>query len=343
MKAFLTAAAVAFALTLAPTAEADEVVATIDGKPLTMDELIAEVKPQLVELDSQRFEILDDGLSSMIAERLIGLEAEAKGVTVEQLEQTEIREKVAEPTEEQVAEVFEASKAQLGPDADLEALRPRIVDFLKSRGMGERAQEYLNELRAKYPVVVKLEAPKVDVEVGSHGPRGGKDAVVTIIGFSDYECPYCKRGDDTIREVLAKYGDKVRYYHRDFPLDFHANAHEAAQAARCAEDQDRFWDFHDALFAAAGAGGLSTERYGSIADELGLDRAAFDECLASGRHEDAVDEDTAAGAGIGVNGTPAFFINGRALPGGAQPLSKFEEVIDSELAKTAEAAEGDEG
>lgn len=342
MKAFLSATFVALTIIAAPAAQADDnIVATVGGQDVTMEELEIELKPQLEELEAQRFELLENGLGGLIAARLIEMEAKAKGVSQEELEQTEIRDKVPAPTDEAVAQVFEENKGQLGPDAKLEDLKPRIVEFLQSQGVGERAQEYLGELRAKYPVMVHLEAPRVDVAWGSHPPRGGdENAPIKIVGFSDYECPFCKRGEDTLAKVLEAYGDKVRYYHRDFPLDFHANAHPAAQAAHCANDQEKYWEFHDALFASEA---LSSERFQAIADELSLDRDAFDACMSEGKYKAAVDLDTAEGATAGVTGTPAFFINGRVLSG-AQPFSRFQEVIDAELAKLAatKAAEAEE-
>ncbi|MFT4569579.1 MAG: protein-disulfide isomerase [Hyphomicrobiaceae bacterium] len=346
MKAFFMAATVAFALSFAPNLHADEIVATVGGQPVTMEELVAELKPQLAELDNQRFEILENGLSGLIAARLIETEAKALGVTPEQLEKTEIVEKVTEPDEAEVLEVFEASKGQLGPDANIDELRPRIIEFLQSRGAGERAQVYLTELRDKYAVEVKLEAPKVEVALGSHSPRGGgADAPITIVGFSDYECPFCKRGEEAIEKVLDTYGDKVRYFHRDFPLDFHANAHKAAQAAHCAEDQEKYWEYHAGLFASEG---LSDDRFAAIADELELDRTAFDECLSNSQFAAEVDTDMADGAAVGVNGTPAFFVNGRTLTG-AQPFESFQKIIEAELAKVgatkpaADAADTDSG
>ena len=152
---------------------------------------------------------------------------------------------------------------------------------------------------------------------------------MTIIAFSDYECPYCKRAETTVAQVMDNYGKEVRYVHRDFPLPFHANANPAAQAARCAGDQGKFWEYHDKIFAAAD---LSTTALQQTAPDLGLDRTKFDECLSSGKYKAQIEADIAAGSEVGVNGTPAFFINGRLLSG-AQPFEKFKEVIDGEIAR----------
>ncbi len=175
-----------------------------------------------------------------------------------------------------------------------------------------------------------LDPPKVDVDTGGREARGGgESAPVTIVAFSDYECPFCRRAEGTVAQVLETYGDKVRYVHRDYPLPFHSHAHDAAEAARCAGDQGKFWEYHDRLFETAK---LTLDDLKQHATELGLDRTKFDECLASGKYESAVDADLQAGSEVGVSGTPAFFINGRMLSG-AQPFERFKEVIDAELAR----------
>jgi protein-disulfide isomerase len=158
--------------------------------------------------------------------------------------------------------------------------------------------------------------------------RGPSDAPVTIVEFSDYECPFCKRAEASVKKVIETYGDHVRLSYRDYPLDFHANARPAALAAHCANAQGKFWEYHDKLMASDS---LSSDALQRMADEVGLDRDKFDPCVANKEHASAIDADVAAGEKAGVNGTPAFFINGRMLDG-AQPFEAFQEVIEEELA-----------
>jgi len=318
---------------LAASANAAETVATVGGEPITMGELEKSVRPQLIEIDNQRYEILDAGLQELIGERLLAAEAKSRGIAVEALRQEEILSKVPEPTDEEIQTVYEMNKAQLG-ETTLDEVREQIVAYLQGQRTAARTAAFLNELRAKYPTKVTLEAPVVKVGVGNNPARGGADAMVTIVAFSDYECPYCKRAEQTVEQVMNKYGDKVRYYHRDFPLPFHASARPAALASRCANDQGKYWDYHTMLFNSAE---LNEDRFKAIADELGLDREKFDECLASAKYADAIDADIAAGADVGVSGTPAFFINGRMLSG-AQPLERFSAVIDAALSSQGAAS-----
>ena len=147
---------------------------------------------------------------------------------------------------------------------------------------------------------------------------------------------YCKQVEPTIRDVLAKYGDKVAFGFRDFPLrQIHQNAQLAAEASRCAAAQSRFWEFHDALFENQSK--LDSAGLAETAKRLGLDSAQFDQCVAAGSWHQSVDRDLGEGASAGVSGTPSFFINGVLLRG-SQPLSAFEKLIDAELASSARTA-----
>jgi protein-disulfide isomerase len=171
-----------------------------------------------------------------------------------------------------------------------------------------------------------------DLVPGSHPARGPIDAVVTIIEFSDFQCSYCKRYvDQTLPLILATYGDRVRYVFRDFPLgDLHPQAFQAAEAAQCANEQGKFWEYHDILFQNQEA--LDIPSLKAFAARLDLDQAAFDACLDSGKYGQAIQDDLAEAAQHGIDGTPTFLINGRVLVG-AKPFATFQKMIDEELAK----------
>lgn len=165
--------------------------------------------------------------------------------------------------------------------------------------------------------------------------KGSKDAPVTVVEFTDYQCPFCARYfADTMPQVEENYVDtgKVRYLTRDFPLPFHGNAQAAAQAARCAGDQGKYWEMHDALFDNQGEWSDvdPRESFVSYASTLGLDSNSFTDCLDSEKYKEAVEEDLALAQQLGVGGTPGFFINGKLLVG-AQPFSAFQQTIDAEL------------
>lgn len=174
-----------------------------------------------------------------------------------------------------------------------------------------------------------------DLLVSPAAAKGPEDAAVTIVEFTDYQCPFCSRHfqqtDSLIQENYVETG-KVRYIARDLPLSFHANAHAASQAARCAGDQNKYWEMHDMLFneQQAWSTGDPTEQFSNFAQDIGLDVATFDNCLSSEKYKDAVDADLALASRVGASGTPTFFINGIPLVG-AQPYAAFEAAIDAAL------------
>jgi protein-disulfide isomerase len=306
-------------------------VATVGGRTITRAELETHVRPKLIEIENERYEALREGLDEMIAEELIKQEAKARGITPQALEKEEVEAKVTEPTEDEIQKVYDENKAQLGGQT-LEQTKPRIVAYLKQEKAEARRDAYLEELKGKYKTAVTLRAPVVEVATAGRPERGGgAKAPVTIIEFSDYQCPFCKRAEQAIDKVMEVYGTKVRLVFRDFPLPMHSDARPAAEAANCANAQGKFWEYHQKLFANQSA--LGEDKLKSYAEAVGLDGAKFAQCLQEKPFRAAIDKDIADGAAVGVSGTPAFFINGRMLSG-AQPFAKFKEVIDEELAAT---------
>jgi protein-disulfide isomerase len=175
------------------------------------------------------------------------------------------------------------------------------------------------------------ETPRYDVPVDDDPALGPQDAPITIIEFSDYECPFCEKfHNETFQRLLDAYPGQIRFVYRDFPLNsIHPNAVSAAEAANCANEQGVFWEFHDLLFSMRR--GLSVQAYTGYAEELAVDVEAFQACLDSGRFRDEVQSDFEFAARMGVRSTPTFFVNGLAVVG-AQPFEVFQQVIDQELA-----------
>jgi protein-disulfide isomerase len=318
----------AAALVLSATAaRAAENYATVANKPITRAEVEEHAKAKLAEIDRSRYEALREAVDELVQQALFSEEAKSKNISVEQLEKKEIEDKITAPTDAEIQQLYDANKQQIG-ERSLDTVKDQIVEFLRDHRVEERRQAYVRELKAKYPTVISLRPPKVDVETAGRPATGPASAPVTIIEFSDYECPYCKRAEGTVREVLKAYPDKVRLVYRDYPLPFHKDARPAAVAANCANAQGKFWDLHNKLMDSKD---LGSDKIKSMANEVGLDQAKFDECLTSKAHDAAIEKDLADGAKAGVNGTPSFFINGRMLDG-AQPFEKFKEIIDEEIA-----------
>jgi len=315
-----------------PLLASAEPVAVVAGTPISREDLEKHVKPKLVEIENERYEALSEGLDEMISEQLIEKEAKSRNVTTEQLVATEVIAKVPQPTDAEIQKLYDENKAQLQGQT-LEQVKPRIVEFLKQQKGAERQEAFITELKGKYKTTVALKPPKVDVSTAGRPARGPEAAPVTIIEFSDYECPFCKRAEPTVKKVLDTYGDKVRLVYRNYPLEFHATARPAAEASACAAAQGKFWEYHDKLFASSD---LTDAKLKSLAGELGLDQAKFDECFDKKQFKADIDKDMADASSVGVSGTPAFFINGRMISG-AQPFEKFKEIIDDELARSSKS------
>lgn len=185
---------------------------------------------------------------------------------------------------------------------------------------------------------VQQKGGKVDVSADDDPVLGNADAKITIIEFSDFQCPFCRRFyQDTYSQLKKEYIDtgKAKLVYRDFPLSFHPAAEVSAQAGNCAHEQGKFWEFHDKLYEEQGKLGTGTVQYGATelkkwAKDMGLNASQFNTCLDSGKYKDEVAKDTADGGAAGVSGTPSFFVNGRLLVG-AQPFAAFKTAIDAEL------------
>jgi protein-disulfide isomerase len=190
-------------------------------------------------------------------------------------------------------------------------------------------------------VVVNLKPPpvlRVEISAGGVPFRGPAKAPVTIVEFSDFHCPFCRRVIPTLAQLESRYGDKIKLVFRDFPIDsLHPGATKAHEAARCANEQGKFWAYHDKLLNTPPKS--SPETFKELARDVGLNPNAFETCLNSGKYQTAIKEDIAEGNRVGVTGTPAFFINGRQILG-AQPLEAFARIIDDELSRDVAAQSG---
>jgi protein-disulfide isomerase len=313
-------------------------VAEVDGKPITYGELQndrevgpklrqAEVKA-LTDLYDQRRALVDE----LISRRLLEEEAKAKGKTLEQWFQTDYANSVSEPSEAEAKAFYEEHKAQIPQGQSFEELKPRIKQAVRQQKLREGMGKVLDDLKSKHHVQVALEPPELPrVEVEAKGPsRGPANAPVTIVEFSDFQCPYCGREFPVIDRVMKEYDGKVRLVFRHYPLDFHPFAQKAAEAGACAQDQGKFWELHDKMFTNQSK--LAVEDLKGYAKSLGMDAPKFDKCLDSGEKKALVEDDMKAGSAAGVNGTPAFFING-VFVNGAQPYEQIKQAVDRELKK----------
>ena len=300
--------------------------AVVDGVAISTAEVDASIAGQLTDLRNREYSLRAQALDEKIARILLDKEAASRKIPLAELEKVEIEDKV-EVTEAETKAFYESNKARFGARPEAEVLK-QVERGLRQQRMRERRQAFVRGLRAKAGVRVLLEPPRVAVAEGDGASRGPGAAPVTIVEFSDFQCPYCSRVKPTLERVRAVYGDRVRVVFRDFPLPIHPLAPKAAEAAACAKDQGRFWEMHDRLFDNQQK--LAPADLKQHAKDLGLDAEAFDQCLDSGRHAGDVQKNVADGTRYGITATPAFFINGRPFVG-AQPFEGFAQVIDDEL------------
>jgi predicted DsbA family dithiol-disulfide isomerase len=316
----------------------DRVAVVIEGDSITVDEVDEFLKQSFLEEllqqpEEQIFEARERAIRNLIQKRIVDAEAEARGLTSEQLFD-EITQAAPVPTDEDLAAWYAENQARLR-GAQFADIKNDLRGFLTNERRGEAWQQFLTPRLEALSYEMVLEPPRKELEP-TRLVRGPVDAPITIMSFSDYQCPYCIRSEPVLAEVLARYPEQVRLIHRHFPLDnIHPYARPAAEAAMCADEQGRFWEYHDAIFARSGR--LTDESVAEIGSELGLDLEAFGTCVEERRYAEFVSDDMEAGRSAGVTGTPAFFINGIPLKG-ARDADQLSRVIEAELARSEPAS-----
>jgi protein-disulfide isomerase len=303
-------------------------VATVGGQPIAEEELLETLGPQqLMQLRTQEYEAKSKALDSLIRLKLVQTEAKKRGVSAEKLIEQEVESKVADPTDGEVEAYF---WGQNRAGASFEEVREQYRASLKQLKLQKARQVYADSLRAKIDVAVLLRPPSVNVAYDPARVKGDPKAPITIVEFSDFQCPFCKKSESTLHELLTKYNGRVKLAYLDFPLrDIHPQAQSAAEAARCAGEQGKFWEYHDALYADESK--LDGAELLARARVLNLDEKSFQSCLNSGKFKSKVEADLQQGSKVGVAGTPGFFVNGVFLSG-ARSQADFEKIIDSQLA-----------
>jgi protein-disulfide isomerase len=304
-------------------------VAKYNDVTITLKDVDAKISGELKQMEKQKLELRQQAAGQIAIEALAKVEAAKVGQTDDQWVKAQLDSKLPKPTDEEINKVFEENKDKMPPGSTIDSMREQIINFLQKDKGREVAMKLFDDLKAKANFQLLLEEPRVQVAATGPG-RGPENAKVTIVEFSDFECPYCSKAEESVTQVMEKYEGKIRLVFRHFPLSFHAHAPKAAEAAMCANEQGKFWEMHKQLFANRTA--LAIEDLKKHAGSIGLDQAKFDACLDGDKMKSVVEKDTKDGTEVGVSGTPAFFINGKLLSG-AQPFSEFEKVIDAELKK----------
>jgi protein-disulfide isomerase len=319
------------ALSCSPRRDSEEL-AEIDGTVVTRVDVDKSGGKQLRALRQQLYQLERQKLDEHIGAMLLTHEAKKRGVSVATLLEQEVNSTVQAPSEEEIRSVYDKNKGRIR--VPFEEVRDQVHNYLREQRVTARKNEFFKTLRANGRVTTYLKAPalvRVDVPINGAPFKGSESAQVTIVKFEDFQCPYCKAVQPNFQEVLKRYDGKVRLVHKDLPLDrIHPEARQAAEAARCADDEGKFWEYHDKLYASSP--NAAPEDLKSHAKDLGLKQDLFDKCLTSGKYKAAIQKDMNEAASLGLTGTPTFFINGRELSG-AQSVEIIGQIIDEELSR----------
>jgi predicted DsbA family dithiol-disulfide isomerase len=325
-------------------AQTSKTLATVEGQIITEQQVLQAAAADLTRLDANkpqpqaaydraRLQILWKALDSIVEDKLITLEAAKNNMTKARLIEIEIDLNIQTPSPQEVDRFYEANKAQItaqipGPKA--QAL-PQVRQYMIDDSRRRYRNSYIGNLRRNYKITTNLDPLRTEIATAGYPSKGPANALVTIVEFADFECPVCGGLHPTLKQIERAYSDKVRFVYRQFPIaSIHPNAQKAAEASLCANDQQRFWEFHDALFANQIELGVPALKQRAVT--LRMNAAAFNTCLDSGKHADTVRKDQEEARKLGVSGTPTTFINGRLLSGN-QPFAAIRDVIEDELVR----------
>ena len=297
---------------------AEYVIATFDGGKLTYGDLSNGNSGAFRKLQNEYLKSLfmaeRKAIDLFLAQKLVDRAAKTASTTPDAY-LAKIAGESPQIDDAEVTLFYQENAARL--EQPLEVLKEQLRAYLARQAQGKRVSDEIERLREDAHVQVTLPEPAwipSTFDLAGRPRKGKVGAKVTIVEFSDFQCPYCKQAGEQIEAVLAAYPDDVELYFFQYPLDFHASAKPAATAALCAHAQGKFWAYHDRMFDAQDKLGLSLFR--STAKDLGLDMKAFSSCLLGESAVATVEADVAQGKQAGVSGTPTFFINGVPYPDG---------------------------
>jgi len=313
--------------------DTQQTLGTLNGAPIAMADVRGSVAGELDSAENeylqQRLQLTWIATEQLIDDRLLAAAAQKEGISVEELRRREIDDKIEEPSTEAARTLYDANREMIG--VDFEVAAPFLKSEMIANEQRRLERDLLTGLRQAAEVELTLpvpEFPRVAVEDGGAPVFGPADAPVTVVVFSDFQCPYCAKARPILYALQQRFPDQLRVVFRDFPLRQHPRARAAAEAAQCANEQGKFWPFHDLLFDNSQA--LTDDDLRRYASQLGLDTAKLDDCLKSDRPGKLVEAHLKAGEQAGVDGTPSIFINGVKLIG-LLPNPIMEAIVEKEL------------
>lgn len=317
-----------------PAVGFQDVLAIVNGKEVTLADLQEMIGDQVGQMDfqyrSERHQVIESAMRRYVRNQLVEAAATERGITADALLE-EIVGAQTDVSEDDVRFFYLQNQAGM-QGRTYEAMASQVRDYLENQIRETAIEEFADEAAAESDIEYVLGPFRVELDIAGAPFIGPADAPITMVEFSDFECPYCESFLPTLEQVKATYPEEVKVVFLQFPLrQIHPNAQKSGEASLCAFEQGKFWEAHDLYFAEQRS--LAVPDLKEKAERLGLDTEAFAACLDSGKYADRVQAEMDAGAAVGVTGTPAIFINGRPLPGGAVPFEMVAEMIDEELAR----------
>lgn len=307
-------------------------VAKINGEVIKKSELYKGLESEIYEAEMKVFELKMNKLRALVLEKIMLSDPKKKGLTNDQYLDKFVTSNISAGQKEIDAFVLER---KIPKEHVNEQMKTRVKAYLEIEMKKKAIETWLTTKTAKNPVNIYLDKPSrpvFDVVVGNAPVFGNKNAKVTVVEYSDFQCPYCAKGATIISQLKKKYGNKIQVAFKNFPLPFHNHAKLASVAAMCANEQgsNHFWKMHDKMFADQTK--LAKADLVISAKALGLKMDTFSKCLDSSKFNAIIEKDIEAGKKIGVKSTPTFFVNGMMI-NGAVPVEQFSELIDAELKK----------
>ena len=296
----------------ATAADRARVLATVNDKKITLGDIEDSLRPLIFNVQEQVYTLRKRDLELKINDTLLAQEAQKKGVTTRALLDAEINAKVPAVTDAQAQTFYNENKDRIS--GEFAELKTQIIQYIKEQKEQEATLAYAEQLRRASTVQVNLtapESPAFSIATDDQPVKGNAKALVTIVEFTDFECPSCAQQHPVLERIMSEFGDRVRLVVRDFPLSQHTNARKAAEAAEAAREQGKYWEYVSVLFRNQSA--LGVDKLRQYATEVGLDRTRFDASLDSGKFTEKIQRDLIDGRKLGINGTPTLYINGKRI------------------------------
>jgi len=304
--------------------ENDQAIAEVGGQKLTFADLQQHQGGKLLQARYQYYMNQRKALDQLIDDKLIDMEASRRHLSTDQLLNTVVYKDIKDPTEDQLQVYYEGMES----NESYEAVRDKVLEHIRELRRDKARAAFVKQLRTNASVQVLLAPPYADVDLKDAYFQGSKSSPVTLVEFADYECPYCQKITPELQKLEKEYGDRLAVVYKDFPLPMHRTSQKAAEAARCAGEQGKFWEYHDVLFYSKQ---LQVDDLKAHARVLKLDGDRFDKCLDEGTEAEVVKKSLGEAQKLGLTGTPSFFVNGHFFSGAAD-YTVLKEMVELQLA-----------